>query len=90
LKKCAVFLEANGGSGQEPGEHRCDSMPSVGARRASGWIADTICSRGVPRDDLFDRVVAKADVMHLEHGIQQKIAAEITRRGSQAAVPSPA
>jgi glutathione synthase/RimK-type ligase-like ATP-grasp enzyme len=61
LKKYVVFFEAEGGTDKGPDGHRRDTMPMVEALRAGGWSADTIFYRDVDRDELFDRVVAKAD-----------------------------
>jgi hypothetical protein len=61
VKQHVVFFEAEGGTDKGPDGHRRDTMPMVEALRASGWTAETVFYRDCERDELFDRVVAKAD-----------------------------
>ncbi len=61
MKKHVVFFEAEGGTDKGPDGHRRDTMPMVEALRASGWSAEAVYYRDDERDELFDRVVAKAD-----------------------------
>ncbi|MBN6186547.1 Cj0069 family protein [Aneurinibacillus sp. BA2021] len=61
MKKHVVFFEVQGGTDKGADGYRPDTMPMIESLRKRGWSAEVIFYSDEQKDEIFERVVDRAD-----------------------------